>query len=869
MALHKVPIIAVIAAVICLSHELKNDIPEPKVILESKRVFTSESVTLQCDIQPNSTDWNYKWWRSGHRLTNIENVTTYSISSATKEHSGQYYCQGDHKKKSLITEISKSVRLRVKELPKPQLNLLSKWSKIFSSEEVVLKCDIPVDQAAEWLYKWYVNGQELTFGNTSMYSISSAAKEHSGLYTCQGVYTKRPLTTNNSSGIQVLVSELPRSHLTLESNWTKVFSSESVIMKCDIHPGSTEWHYRWYRNGQVVGTLNADKYSISSAVKENSGQYTCQGVHKNRSITTSDSNNIELIVEDLPKPVLTLMTTWTKVFYSENVTMKCDIQPNSIDWHYKWYKNHQEVPFNEDTFSIYFAITENTGKYTCRGFHKIRSVTTTDSDSMGIIVDDLPVPQLTSDWRNVFSSQPVDLKCRIQPDSTHWDYIWYRNGQTFSVSGNVDTHSISSATKGHAGQYACQGNHITRLVTTETSKSFHLLVSDLPKPHLTLESKWTKVFPSEKVNMMCDIQPNSTDWHYKWYKNGQEFLYTMDGQKIDSDKKRLIQLASSGQSGNYTCVGKHKTMPVSTTASNMIDLYVYDEKLVPVVRQYPSFEFMYEEEEVTLQCEVAYLPSIWKYHWFKNTQKEQLHGGHEMNYTFSSTRHMNNEKFFCESERDTYRSERSRPVNLLVKPLPSASLTVDTSWTDILSVDSLTLLCEVHYKDNYGWNFTWFRDGTQLSDSFQERLSVKATEEMYESEFQCKGFRTERPTSSTFSEAFKANNLVLKRKLLLSISGCVITGIVLTVLGCIYLKCRRKPAVEKEPQPDLFMSMQDAKTDALIPSNRYSYVGGDPFPTKECHSSEESLCMYDVELEQRKDDDGTTNYAKLKSFKGS
>ncbi|XP_028850059.1 Fc receptor-like protein 5 isoform X2 [Denticeps clupeoides] len=777
MALHKVPIIAVIAAVICLSHELKNDIPEPKVILESKRVFTSESVTLQCDIQPNSTDWNYKWWRSGHRLTNIENVTTYSISSATKEHSGQYYCQGDHKKKSLITEISKSVRLRVKELPKPQLNLLSKWSKIFSSEEVVLKCDIPVDQAAEWLYKWYVNGQELTFGNTSMYSISSAAKEHSGLYTCQGVYTKRPLTTNNSSGIQVLVSELPRSHLTLESNWTKVFSSESVIMKCDIHPGSTEWHYRWYRNGQVVGTLNADKYSISSAVKENSGQYTCQGVHKNRSITTSDSNNIELIVEDLPKPVLTLMTTWTKVFYSENVTMKCDIQPNSIDWHYKWYKNHQEVPFNEDTFSIYFAITENTGKYTCRGFHKIRSVTTTDSDSMGIIVDDLPVPQLTSDWRNVFSSQPVDLKCRIQPDSTHWDYIWYRNGQTFSVSGNVDTHSISSATKGHAGQYACQGNHITRLVTTETSKSFHLLVSDLPKPHLTLESKWTKVFPSEKVNMMCDIQPNSTDWHYKWYKNGQEFLYTMDGQKIDSDKKRLIQLASSGQSGNYTCVGKHKTMPVSTTASNMIDLYVY--------------------------------------------------------------------------------------------ALPSASLTVDTSWTDILSVDSLTLLCEVHYKDNYGWNFTWFRDGTQLSDSFQERLSVKATEEMYESEFQCKGFRTERPTSSTFSEAFKANNLVLKRKLLLSISGCVITGIVLTVLGCIYLKCRRKPAVEKEPQPDLFMSMQDAKTDALIPSNRYSYVGGDPFPTKECHSSEESLCMYDVELEQRKDDDGTTNYAKLKSFKGS
>ncbi|XP_028850055.1 pregnancy-specific beta-1-glycoprotein 4-like isoform X2 [Denticeps clupeoides] len=505
---------------------------------------------------------------------------------------------------------------------------------------------------------------------------------------------------------QESTDNIPEPRLTYE--WKNIFASESTVLKCKIQPESESWSYKWYRNGESLGE-NGNAYSVSSATKQNAGVYTCQGTHKKRNVTSKLSKAVELILSDLPTAQLNVESKWTKVFSTESVVMKCDIQPGSTDWRYKWYRNGQEVPdpTNGNKYSISRTNKEHSGEYTCQGVHSIRTVATGGSNVIQLTVDDLPVPQLTSEWRNVFSSQPVDLKCRIQPDSTHWDYIWYRNGQTFSVSGNVDTHSISSATKGHAGHYACQGNHRTRLVdTTETSKKFHLLVSDLPKPHLTLESKWTKVFPSEKVNMMCDIQPNSTDWHYKWYKNGQEFLYTMDGQKIDSDKKRLIQLASSGQSGNYTCVGKHKTMPVSTTASNMIDLYVY--------------------------------------------------------------------------------------------ALPSASLTVDTSWTDILSVDSLTLLCEVHYKDNYGWNFTWFRDGTQLSDSFQERLSVKATEDMYQSEFQCKGFRTERPTSSTFSEAFKANNLVLKRKILLSISGCVITGIVVTFVCCIYLKCRRKAAIESQ-----------------------------------------------------------------------
>uniref|UniRef100_A0AAY4CC85 Ig-like domain-containing protein n=1 Tax=Denticeps clupeoides TaxID=299321 RepID=A0AAY4CC85_9TELE len=168
----------------------------------------------------------------------------------------------------------------------------------------------------------------------------------------------------------------------------------------------------------------------------------------------------------LPTAQLNVESKWTKVFSTESVVMKCEIQPGSTDWRYKWYRNGQEVPdpTNGNKYSISRTNKEHSGEYTCQGVH-----TTGGSNVIQLTVD--------GKYLNVFSSQPVDLKCRIQPDSTNWDYIWYRNGQTFSVSGNVDTHSISSTTKGHAGQYACQGNHRTRLVTTETSKKFHLLVS--------------------------------------------------------------------------------------------------------------------------------------------------------------------------------------------------------------------------------------------------------------------------------------------------------------------------------------------------------------------------------------------------------
>ena len=148
---------------------------------------------------------------------------------------------------------------------------------------------------------------------------------------------------------------------------------------------------------------------------------------------------------------------------------------------------------------------------------------------------------------------------------------------------------------------------------------------------------------------------------------------------------------------------------------------------------------------------------------------------------------------------------------------PDSVLTLETDWADILTVDSLTLRCDVQVKD-FEWNYTWYRDGNEMADISAD-IHVKSTKETYQSEYTCRGARLQRPTYSALSEAFIANNLgewqssnytipnmamhlnaifffavtVLKRKILLSISGCLVVGIVLIVLSCIILKVTRKP----------------------------------------------------------------------------
>ncbi|KAG7256245.1 hypothetical protein CRUP_017142 [Coryphaenoides rupestris] len=161
---------------------------------------------------------------------------------------------------------------------------------------------------------------------------------------------------------------------------------------------------------------------------------------------------------------------------------------------------------------------------------------------------------------------------------------------------------------------------------------------------------------------------------------------------------------------------------------------------------------------------------------------------------------------------------------MIITARPWATLSLLTGWSEAFSTDRLDLKCEV--KGGQGpWNYTWTRGGQELL-TYHEKHIVTPDEDPDQSQYVCRGIRTSRPFYSTPSEPFKTTNLLLKRRMLLSISGCLFFGIIAVFLGCIVMRIKRKPVniEDREEEPNLFFTMAELKACNVAPCPLADYV---------------------------------------------
>ncbi|KAJ8383818.1 hypothetical protein AAFF_G00213880, partial [Aldrovandia affinis] len=151
---------------------------------------------------------------------------------------------------------------------------------------------------------------------------------------------------------------------------------------------------------------------------------------------------------------------------------------------------------------------------------------------------------------------------------------------------------------------------------------------------------------------------------------------------------------------------------------------------------------------------------------------------------------------------------------------PQAVVTLETGWTEIFTTDSLTLRCEVQ-GISAEWNYTWYRDGEQIPlDHSGERYTVRSGIDSYQSEYKCRGSQGEGPLSSSISEGYKTKNIVVKRKVLVSLSGCLFLGVAIALLACIGLQVSQKTGAKREPGNDLFFAQPNLES--RTPQDEYS-----------------------------------------------
>ncbi|XP_052450284.1 carcinoembryonic antigen-related cell adhesion molecule 5-like isoform X10 [Carassius gibelio] len=819
----KIFLLTVAVCVLVTSQESTTDPPVPQIQSEWSEAFHGEKVSLKCVIQ-DSNSWNYTWFKGLNEIvsndeTNIQgNTLTLSVQSG---HGGVYECQAELQDRNVTTAKSPPHSLRVHELPKPELSIVSQWKTFYPTEKLTLKCSIKED-SNKWDYEWFRNGallsqdKDISFSGNTL-SISSVNVVHAGQYTCRGKHqTRKPVTTGKTEALQLNVHDTTPKPTITKNQWFEPFySKERVQLNCNM-PG-VGWEYHWYKGSNRLTT--SPEFTIDSVSVTDTGNYQCKAQRGDFSV---DSETLQVRVQDPPKPQI--QSEWTEAFHGEKVSLQCVIQ-DSESWKYTWLRDQNKIVSSDVTNIKGNTLTlsvqsDHGGVYECQAELQDRNVMTGKSPPHSLTVHG-PQPTIVlkqdPSYPEIYTGEQVRLNCSIQEKTSKWQYIWEKDSRQVNTDPSNPVYTIQSASLSENGEYTCQ----VRRGEKTSSKSRKLTVKDPPKPELSIMSQWKTFYTTEKLTLKCSIKEDSDKWDYEWFKNGAPLPSSGSTLSISS-----VNVVHAGQ---YTCRGKHQTRkPVTTGKTEALQLHVHDITPKADISKHQWFEFFYTEERVHLNCTMSGVG--WQYQWYKGSSP--LIKNAEL--AFSSVSHTHIGDYHCKAQRGDF-SVNSETLQVQVQARPAVSLSLETELGDIMTGD-MTLRCNV--SDGRQWNYTWFMNGQQLNET-SDLLKRKGNEETIKSEFKCKGINTERPLYSALSDGFIANNIIFKRKILLAISLCLVCCIVILIIGCIVLKITRKPEVKETAQDDLFFSMTDSKIQAASPMKEY--MDNSPTELEECQEKEELI----------------------------
>ncbi|XDV45560.1 hypothetical protein PO909_013640 [Leuciscus waleckii] len=640
--------------------------------------------------------------------------------------------------------------------------------------------------------------------------------------------------------------QIPKPNISKNSTHEVLYSTETVTLHCKVSIRASELQYDWYKDSVHLETDH--QFSISVT---NGGSYECKA--KNGSSESEKSDSYTITLQDLPEPQV--QSDWTEAFPGEKVSLQCVI-PGSETWTYMWFKGSETISSDETSIkdnTLTLSVKSNDGgPYMCQAKLKDRTVETAKSKAHSLTVyGSEPTVVLKQDpsYLEIYTGEQVKLTCSIEQNTSKWEYKWQKD----SVEVNSQTYTISNATLDRNGEYTCT---ISRRGMT-FAKSTKLNIREPPRPELSIDSQWKSFYPNEKVILKCSM--NSNEWGYEWFRNGAQ----LSGDKEISFPGNTLSIrsAKASHSGQYSCRGKHrKRTPVTTGQTEALQLHVHDNTPKPHIRKYQWFDFFYTGENIQLGCNMT--GDGWKYDWYKDSKPLTSHPNHTINSASLS----DTGAYHCKAKRGDFPVD-SESLQVRVEARPPAVLSLETELSDIMSGNILTLRCNV--SDGKQWSYAWFENEKQLNGS-SDMYKVTATEETIKSEFKCKGIRTERPLYSALSEGFTANNIILKRKILLAISGCVICCIVFLIIGCLVLRLTRKPEKKETVQDDLFFSMADSKNQTASPLEEY--MDNSPTEMEECEEKEELLTdrVSDVNVDVviKDEDSPAAEPNGLTSFKG-
>ncbi|KAK3545832.1 hypothetical protein QTP70_015509, partial [Hemibagrus guttatus] len=436
---------------------------------------------------------------------------------------------------------------------------------VFIGETVTLRCDIQGGGDTQWTYSWKINSNELyidgrerfyTDSTRQVLRIWSVKQSDSGTYTCRG-HKSDSQSSEISDAVTLTVSSKPKATVRVNPQ-SSVYTGDTVTLSCELQQG-TGWEFQWYKNNHLLQNLYSKQVKTLHVTFNNAGEteYKCRARRRNYYKHYSDyydgyyyytklSDPVKITVRARPKPV-TSINPDDQVFSGETVTLRCDIQDESVSsWQYSWYKDASHSPVSSvQVYRISGVEVTHTGKYTCRGAERGGSRSSHSSDAVTLTVSERAVLSVSpQSW--LTEGDSVTLSCEVTDSSTDWTFSWYtvvpyrdgltgiNNNRGYSVyvellsdssRGSGGNYTLSPAALKHTGVYMCRGERGEPAFHTQYSNPQPLWITgESPPVSLIINPSRTQHFTKDSISLSCEDQSNSTGWTVRRYTHSERVL---------------------------------------------------------------------------------------------------------------------------------------------------------------------------------------------------------------------------------------------------------------------------------------------------------------------------------------------------------
>ncbi|XP_065325900.1 LOW QUALITY PROTEIN: obscurin-like, partial [Pelmatolapia mariae] len=516
-----------------------------------------------------------------------------------------------------------------------------------------------------------------------------------------------------------ITADKPRA--TLTAGTTIIPVGGSVTLTCSVQ-SSDGWKYEWFRRTQRTSEVQIrDQQNRDIRVSEG-GIYSCRGTRGNPVYYTDISDDVTIEKTFSNKVVVKQQPNWPQIFRGETITLTCEVQEGgeTTEWEYEWRGPRTPTQWTHNN-DVTFRVSESSsGDYMCKSRRRDDSYSSTEWSEAFTLSGSTSKPRatLTAQSSIIPAGGSVTLSCSVE-GSAGWKFDWFRRDSVSSkaqlMRGN-EANRVISVSQG--GLYHCRGGRGDPVYYTEDSSDVTVVETFPSKPTVTLQPSWTQIYSGETVTVRCEIQGGEgAQWTYEWRAAKLNTRPT-------SNEYRIIR-ATESDSGGYSCRGRRDYF--FTEWSDIITLTVSSSKPRATLTAHSSI--IPAGGSVTLSCSVEGSAG-WKFDWFRRdsvSSKAQLMRGNEANRVISVSQ---GGLYHCRGGRGdpVYYTEDSSDVTV-VEIFPSKpTVTLQPSWTQIYSGETVTVRCEIQGGEGAQWTYEWRAAKLNTRPTSNEHRIIRATE---------------------------------------------------------------------------------------------------------------------------------------------